>query len=145
MYFQFANVLVFFALAVVLVGGMLLLASLLRPNNPETVKLSSYECGEPPTGGAWVNFNIRFYIIALVFLMFEVEVVFLVPIAVVFKQWVTAGQGAFALAEITVFLMILVVALVYVWNKGDLEWLKKVPVAEGAAADIPQQHEREAA
>ena len=74
MYFQFANVLVFFVLSIVLVGGMLLLASLLRPNNPEALKLSTYECGEPPTGGAWINFNIRFYIIALVFLIFEVEV-----------------------------------------------------------------------
>jgi len=144
MYFQFANVLVFFALSVVLVGGMLLLASVLRPNNPEALKLTSYECGEPPTGGAWVNFNIRFYIIALVFLIFEVEVVFLVPVAVVFKQWVLNGQGLFALAEIGVFLLILVVGLLYVWRKGDLEWLKRVPVAEGAAADIVQ-NVREAA
>jgi NADH-quinone oxidoreductase subunit A len=144
MYFQFANVLVFFALAVVLVGGMLLLASVLRPDNPERLKLTSYECGEPPTGGAWVNFNIRFYIIALVFLIFEVEVVFLVPVAVVFKQWVLHGQGVFALTEIGVFLLILVVGLAYVWNKGDFEWIKKVPVAEGAAADL-ERHEREAA
>jgi NADH-quinone oxidoreductase subunit A len=144
MFFQFANVLVFFALAVALVGGMLLLASLLRPNNPETLKLTSYECGEPPTGGAWMNFNIRFYIVALVFLIFEVEVVFLVPVAVVFKQWVASGQGLFALVELGVFLLILVVGLIYVWAKGDLEWLKKVPVAEGAAADI-EQHAREAA
>lgn len=139
MYFQFANVLVFFALAVVLVGGMLLLASLLRPNNPESLKLTSYECGEPPTGGAWINFNIRFYIVALVFLIFEVEVVFLVPVAVVFKQWVLSGQGVFALAEIGIFLLILVVGLVYVWVKGDLEWLKKVPESEGAAAEREQQ------
>jgi len=145
MYFQFANVLVFFALAVVLVGGMLLLASLLRPNNPEVLKLTSYECGEPPTGGAWVNFNIRFYIIALVFLMFEVEVVFLVPVAVVFKQWVASGQGLFALTEIGLFLLILVVGLAYVWVKGDLEWLKKVPEAEGAAADIERTSVRDAA
>lgn len=144
MYFQFANVLVFFALAVVLVGGMLLLASLLRPNNPEALKLTSYECGEPTTGGAWINFNIRFYIIALVFLMFEVEVVFLVPVAVVFKQWVLSGQGLTALAEVGAFLLILVVGLVYVWRKGDLEWLKKVQVAEGAAADL-EQPVREAA
>lgn len=127
MYFQFANVLVFFLLSVVLVGGMLLLASLLRPDNPEALKLSSYECGEPPTGGAWINFNIRFYIVALVFLIFEVEVVFLVPVAVVFKQWVLAGQGWFALAEIGVFLLILIVGLVYVWAKGDLEWLRRCP------------------
>jgi NADH-quinone oxidoreductase subunit A len=138
MYFQFANVLVFFALAVVLVGGMLLLASFLRPDNPEALKLTSYECGEPPTGGAWVNFNIRFYIVALVFLIFEVEIVFLVPVAVVFKQWVLAGQGWFALAEIGIFLAILLVGLVYVWVKGDFEWIKKVSETEEAAAEREQ-------
>lgn len=144
MYFQFANVLVFFALAFVLVGGMLLLASFLRPDNPEALKLTSYECGEPPTGGAWINFNIRFYIIALVFLIFEVEAVFLFPVAVVFKQWVLGGQGLFALAEVGIFLGILIVGLVYVWAKGDLEWLKRVQEAEGAAADI-ERPVREAA
>jgi NADH-quinone oxidoreductase subunit A len=145
MYFQFANVLVFFALSIALVGGMLLLASLLRPDNPETLKLTSYECGEPPTGGAWINFNIRFYIIALVFLIFEVEVVFLVPVAVVFKQWVLAGQGLFALTEIGIFLGILIVGLVYVWAKGDLEWLKRVTEVQGTAAADEEHRVREAA
>jgi NADH-quinone oxidoreductase subunit A len=108
---------------------MLGLGSLLRPNNPERLKLTTYECGEPPTGNAWVNFNIRFYLVALVFVIFDVEVAFIYPVAAVFKEWVQKGQGLFALAEIGVFLGILLVGLVYVWVKGDLEWLKKVPVA----------------
>ena len=129
MYFQFANVLIFFALGVLFVAGMLALGSLLRPDNPETLKLTTYECGEPPTGNAWVNFNIRFYLVALIFVVFDVEIAFIYPVAAVFKDWVNKGQGLFALAEIGLFLAILFVGLVYVWAKGDLEWLKKVPSA----------------
>ena len=127
MYFQFANVLVFFALAVLLVGGMLALGSLLRPTNPEPLKMTTYECGEPPTGNAWVNFNIRFYLVALIFVIFDVEVAFISPVAAVFRDWVLKGQGVFALLEILAFLGILFIGLVYVWVKGDLEWLKRVP------------------
>ncbi|MBI4518036.1 MAG: NADH-quinone oxidoreductase subunit A [Deltaproteobacteria bacterium] len=127
MLFHFANVLVFFILAVVFVGGMLLLGSLLRPHNPEPIKLTTYECGEPPTGSAWINFNIRFYLVALIFVIFDVEIAFIYPVTVVFRDWVLRGDGLFALAEILVFLGILFVGLVYVWVKGDLEWLKRVP------------------
>ena len=126
MLFQFANVLVFFGLALLMVGGLLGLGSLLRPHNPEASKLTTYECGEPPTGTAWMNFNIRFYLVALVFVIFDVEIAFIYPVAVVFKEWVNNGLGLFALAEIVVFIGILFVGLVYVWAKGDFEWLKRV-------------------
>ena len=126
MYFQFANVLVFFVITFLFVGALLALASLLRPANPEAVKLTSYECGEPPTGGAWINFNIRFYLIALIFVIFDVEIAFIYPVAAVFKQWVNNGRGMFALAEISLFLAILFVGVAYVCVKGDLEWLKRV-------------------
>ncbi len=118
MYFQFANVLVFFALAFVLCGLMLGLGILLRPANPSRSKLSTYECGEPPSGPAWINFNIRFYLIALVFVIFDVELAFVYPV----------------LAEITLFIGILAVGLVYVWVKGDLEWLKRLPAEAAPAA-----------
>ncbi len=127
MYFQFANVLVFFALAFVLCGLMLGLGILLRPANPSRSKLSTYECGEPPSGPAWINFNIRFYLIALVFVIFDVELAFVYPVVTVFRDWIKNGQGGFALAEITLFIGILAVGLVYVWVKGDLEWLKRLP------------------
>jgi NADH-quinone oxidoreductase subunit A len=127
MYFHFANVLVFFVLAFVLCGIMLGLGLLLRPHNPHPAKLSTYECGEPPSGPAWINFNIRFYLIALVFVIFDVELAFVYPVVTVFKDWIARGQGALALAEITIFVGILAVGLVYVWVKGDLEWLKRVP------------------
>jgi len=135
MYFQFANVLVFFALAFVLCGLMLGLGMLLRPANPSRNKLSTYECGEPPSGPAWINFNIRFYLIALVFVIFDVELAFVYPVVTVFREWIRNGQGAFALAEIALFVGILAVGLVYVWVKGDLEWLKRLP-AEAEPAEL---------
>ena len=130
MYFHFANVLVFSILGLGLCAIHLALGRLLRPHNPEAKKLTTYECGELPTGGAWINFNIRFYLVALVFVIFEIEIAFIVPVAVVFRDWVLKGQGLFALTEILLFLGILVVGLVYIWAKRDLEWLKRIPQAE---------------
>jgi len=127
MHFQFANVLVFFGLGVVLVGLMMVLGSLVRPKNPEARKLGTYECGELPTGNAWINFNIRFYVIALVFVIFDVELAFVYPVTVVFRGWVERGQGLFALAEIGLFLGILFLGLIYVWVKRDIEWIKRIP------------------
>ena len=77
----------------------------------------SYECGEIPEGSAWVTFNIRFYVIALIFLIFDVEIVFLFPWAVAFRQ-----LGLLGLIEMGLFIAILVVGFWYVWKKGALEW-----------------------
>jgi len=126
MLFDFANVLVFIALGLGFVGVNLLIGRLLRPSNPQPRKLSTYECGEPATGSAWVNFNIRFYIVALIFIIFEVEIAFLFPVATVFRRWTESGQGLFAFVEIAIFIGILFLGLVYAWAKGDLEWVKKV-------------------
>jgi NADH-quinone oxidoreductase subunit A len=134
-YFHFGNVLVFLVLGLVLAAMMLGLGRLLRPANPEAAKLSSYECGEPATGSAWINFNIRFYLVALVFVVFDVELAFMYPVMAVFKGWVADGRGLFALAEILLFIAILAVGLVYVWAKRDLEWVKRVPT-EAAAPDL---------
>lgn len=131
MYFHFGNVLVFTLLGIGLCAIHLALGRLLRPHNPEARKLTTYECGEPPTGGAWINFNLRFYLIALVFVIFDIEIAFIYPVAVGFRDWVLKGQGLFALTEILLFLGILAVGLVYVWVKKDLEWIKRVPQAEG--------------
>jgi NADH-quinone oxidoreductase subunit A len=98
----------------------------LRPSNPQVRKLSTYECGEPAMGSAWVNFNIRFYIVALIFIIFEVEIAFIFPVASVFRRWLEGGQGVFAFFEILIFVGILFLGLVYAWVKGDLEWVKKV-------------------
>ena len=138
MYFDFGNVLVFLVLGLGLAGMMLGLGRLLRPANPLPQKLATYECGELPTGNAWINFNIRFYLIALVFLIFDVELAFMYPAVVVFRDAVLAGEGVAAFAKVLLFVGVLAVGLVVVWAKGDLEWVKRVP------AD-PESDVREAA
>src|SRR5947209_8689197 len=127
MYFQFGVPLALSIIAIGFVALMVGLQKLLAPNNPYARKLTPYECGEPPTGRAWINFNVRFYVIALIFVIFEVEVAFVYPIAAVFLDWVKQGHRVYALSEILIFLLILFVGLIYVWVKHDLEWIKKVP------------------
>lgn len=89
-----------------------------RPSNPSDSKSSTYECGEAPIGTSWIQFNIRYYLFALLFVIFDVEVVFLFPWAVVFKQ-----LGLFAFVEMMIFIAILIVGLIYGWRKGILKWV----------------------
>jgi NADH-quinone oxidoreductase subunit A len=120
---QFGTVFVFLAFGLVFLTIGMLASKIVRPSNPNEAKLSTYECGEEPVGPAWTQFNIRFYVIALVFLIFEVEIIFLFPWATVFKD-----LGLFAFVEMMIFVFILVVGLAYVWVKKDLEWDKmKMP------------------
>lgn len=121
MYFDFANVLVFVLVSVLFILGSLTVGRILRPHRPTPEKLSTYECGEETIGTAWIQFNVRFYIVALIFLIFDVEIAVLFPWAAIFKE-----AGLLALAEIFVFVGILVVGFAYVWVKGDLEWLKSL-------------------
>lgn len=121
-------------LGIALCGLMMGLGSLLRPSNPERRKLTTYECGEVVEGDSWINFNIRFYLVALIFVVFDVEVAFIYPVVAVFRDWVAEGNGMFALVEIFVFVMILVAGLVYVWVKGDLQWIKTVVASKQESA-----------
>jgi NADH-quinone oxidoreductase subunit A len=122
--FHFANVLLFAATAILFVFGSLLAGHFLRPNAPTREKSMIYECGEKPIGQAWFNFNPRFYLIALVFVIFEVEIAFMYPVASIYKSFIERGKGLLAFGEIFVFVAILSVGLAYVWAMGDLEWVK---------------------
>ena len=122
--FHFANVLLFSATAILFVFGSLLAGRFLRPNAPNREKSMIYECGEKPIGQAWFNFNPRFYLIALVFVIFEVEIAFMYPVASVYRYFIEHGKGVLAFGEIFVFVAILAVGLAYVWAMGDLEWVK---------------------
>ncbi len=141
--YQFAAVLAFAAVAVLLPFGLLALFTLIRPRFPGEDKSLIYECGEKPIGRAWFNFNPRFYLVALVFVIFEVDLALTFPVAVVYKDWVAGGaQLAWvAFAELFLFIAILVVGLVWVWGHGDLERVKKLAVVdetpEPAHADAP--------
>ena len=123
MHFEFANVLVYVLVSAGFIFGSMTLGKLLRPDRPTPQKLSTYECGEEAIGSAWIQFNVRFYIIALIFLIFDVEIAVLFPWATIFKK---PGMGLLAFGEIMVFTVILVVGFIYVWVKGDLEWLKSL-------------------
>lgn len=103
-------------------GIAMVAASVVRPSKPNPIKNSTYECGEIPIGEPWIRFNVRFYVIALVFLLFDVEVVFLLPWAMVYKQ-----LGWFAFIEMIIFVVILLAGFAYVWAKGDLDWEKPKP------------------
>jgi len=114
---------------------------LLAPKNPTPEKLTSYECGEEVTGNAWLPFNSRFYVIALVFLLFDVEMVFIFPWATVFgSHQINSFEprwGWLALTEMFVFLGILILGLAYVWVKGDLDWIKPKPIVPTTDTFIP--------
>ena len=122
--FHFANVLLFAVTAIGFVLLSLVGGRFLRPSNPTAEKEMIYECGEKPIGQAWYNFNPRFYLIALVFVIFEVEIAFMYPVASVYRFFVEKGDGLLVFGEIFVFVAILGVGLAYVWAMGDLEWVK---------------------
>src|SRR5512141_1340295 len=126
MLMAYASVAAFFLVAIGFIVGSMLFGKLLRPNNMYPEKLETYECGEAPVGPAWFNFNPRFYIVALIYIVFDVEIAFVYPVATVFKRWVEQGSGLFALVEIFLFVAILMLGLVYVWVKGDLEWIRSI-------------------
>ncbi len=121
-----SNILIFFAVGFGFVLISLTLGRLVRPQVPTAEKLTTYECGEVPVGSAWINFNMRFYLIALLFIIFDVEIAFMLPVGTVFKEWVANGQGWLALAEIGIFVGLLLLGLIYVWVHGDLEWVRKL-------------------
>jgi NADH-quinone oxidoreductase subunit A len=130
MFFDYLNVLVFVAVGLVFVFANLLIASVVRPKRSTDVGLETYECGEETIGAAWVQFDIRYYTVALVYVVFAVEIAFLFPWALVLRSAFAdtgaaagSGVGYFALVEGVVFVVILFLGLAYVWAKGDLDWV----------------------
>ena len=114
---DFGAVLAFALVALVFALGGITLSRLAAPRIPNAEKASIYECGERPVGVAWFNFNPRFYIIALIFVAFDVEIALTFPVSAVFSAWVRSGRAVFAYAELAAFLVILIVGLAYVWRK----------------------------
>ncbi len=114
---DYLPVVVFAAIGLAFVGVTLFVARLLRPSAPKPEKLDTYECGAPPVGGAWQQFNVRYYLFALLFVVFDVEAAFLYPWALAFRQ-----VGAYAVAEMLIFVALLGVGLAYAWRRGALQW-----------------------
>lgn len=140
----FGTVLLFLVGGVGFVLVTLLAGKLLRPSRPNEEKNTTYESGEVPVNTAWNIFNVRFYVIALIFLLFETELVFLFPWAVVFgnKEMIDATEGTwgvFALVEMFIFIAVLALGLAYVWANGMLEWVKPKPKPSDYQSKIPSE------
>jgi len=139
---DFGNIFLFILTAIVFIAVVLTIARFVRPSRPNEEKLTTYESGEDPLGNANVQFNVRFYVVALVFMLFEVELVFLFPWATVFGQASLIAQtdglwGWFALAEMAIFVGILVLGLAYAWAKGYLDWVRPQPKIPEIKTNIP--------
>ena len=138
---EYGNILLMAIVGFLLVCGTIFLSKVISPKKPNAEKLSTYECGEESIGSAWVQFNPRFYVIALVFLLFDVELIFVFPWATVFGNASYIGADArwgwFTLLEMALFLGILILGLVYVWRKGDLNWIKSPHVRPTVDVNIP--------
>ncbi|MEN6429658.1 MAG: NADH-quinone oxidoreductase subunit A [Coriobacteriales bacterium] len=107
----------FVVIGVLFVPATILVSHLLAPSNPTQKKLTTYECGSEPIGPPWVQFRIGYYVYALLFVVFDIETVFLYPWAVAFNR-----MGAFILIEMLVFITILALGLAYAWKEGALSW-----------------------
>src|SRR5215510_1955900 len=158
MYFDYLTALVFAAVGFVFVFANLILASILRPKRKTSVGLETYECGEETIGEAWIQCDIRYYTVALVYVIFAVEIAFLFPWALVLCDAAAdggaaqgAGIGAFVLLEGALFIVVLFLGLAYVWAKGDLDWVLSYrasnyqPPERRGKVHLPQVKEIEAA
>lgn len=141
---EFGKVLLFLIGGILFLSVSFLIARLIRPNRPNAQKLETYESGEQPLGTAWSQFNMRFYIVALIFILFEVEIVFLFPWATVFanKELIEQTDGLwgwFSLIEMIIFVLVLALGLAYAWVNGLLDWVKPAPKKEDIESVVPKE------
>ena len=113
----YVAILVSFGIALAVAGILLGAGALLRPSKPSAIKSEAFECGNPARGPAWGRFSVKFYLTAILFIVFDVEVVFLYPWAVMYRS-----LGLFGFFEMLMFVLVLALGFVYVWRKGALEW-----------------------
>jgi NADH-quinone oxidoreductase subunit A len=141
---EFGEILLFIIGGALFIIITLFVSKLIRPDRPGPEKLTSYESGEEPIGSAWTQFNIRFYIVALIFILFEVEIIFLFPWATVFANKEMMKQtdglwGWFSVIEAVIFIVILALGLVYAWVKGHLDWAKPDPKPTVHQSPVPKE------
>ena len=125
MVFEFSSVLIFFLIGFGFVFVTLFIGRFIRPNNPNPEKNSVYECGEVPIGGGVRQFNMRFYLVTFVFVIFDVEIAVMYPVTTVFKELLLGGWGFLAFVEIAIFVLILLVGFLYAWSQGGLNWVRE--------------------
>jgi NADH-quinone oxidoreductase subunit A len=137
-----AQIILFAMGGIFFVALALFTSRLIRPSRPNVQKLTTYESGETPQGLARVQFNIKFYVLALVFILFEVEIVFLFPWSTVFastelNQQTQGAWGWFTFVEMLVFMLVLGVGLAYVWRMGHLDWIQSKPQKSDYKSPVP--------
>jgi len=157
MYFDYLNAFVFASVGFVFVFANMVIGSIIRPRRKTKDGLEVYECGETTLGETWVRFDIRYYTVALVYVIFAVEIAFLFPWAIVLEESFAgtgaaegAGIGLFALIEGVIFIVVLFLGLAYVWAKGDLDWVlhyegREYTGREDARRRVPTLEELEGA
>ncbi len=116
---SYIPILMLLGVVLLLAVGMLVISYLLGQHRPTREKLTAYECGITPTGDARHRFSVKFYLVAMLFILFDVEVIFLYPWAVIFKE-----LGIFGFVEMLLFLVIVLAGFAYLWTKGALDWTK---------------------
>jgi len=122
MFESFVPVIMVLAVAMVFSAAFLGISFWLGPSRPSPLKNSVYECGIPARGSTQIRFFVRFFLVALFFLLFDLEAVFLYPWVLLYQGMLDAGHGLFALAEMGAFVLVLLVGFTYIWKKGGLEW-----------------------
>jgi len=111
-------ILVFLLTGIGFVVANYFVSALLRPFHPNPKKLSTYECGEEPVGSAWMQYNVRYYLFAMIFVIFDIEALFLIPWGVVYQS-----LGFSTFVEMFIFLFILAIGFIHIWKKGVLKWV----------------------
>jgi NADH-quinone oxidoreductase subunit A len=140
---EFGEILLFIIGSALFVVISFTVSRIIRPNRPNPEKLSSYETGEETSGPAWTQFNIRFYIVALIFLLFEVEIIFLFPWSTVYgrEELIEKSNGLwgwYAMIEMVIFILVLALGLAYAWVNGYLEWVKPNPNPTEFKSPVPK-------
>lgn len=115
-------ILFLFVIGGVFAAAFLAISAILGRKKPSESKLAPYECGHEPVGSARQRVNIKFSLVAMLFIVFDLETIFLVPWAIIYKDWLAQGSGAYLLATMGIFLFILVVGLAYEWRRKAMDW-----------------------
>ncbi len=122
-------IVILMGIAVLLFTGGHFLSVLLAPKKPSHLKSTPYECGEIPVGSAWSAFNVRFYVVGLIFIIFDVESVLMFPVASIFREMNDMGEGGYILVIFLSFISVLIEGIGYCWRKGDLDWVRSYQVS----------------
>ncbi len=122
-------IVILMGIAILMFVGGHFVSVLLAPKKPSHLKSTPYECGELPIGSAWSAFNVRFYVVGLIFIIFDVESVLMFPVATIFRELVDMGEGGYALVIFLSFISVLLEGIGYCWRKGDLDWVRSYQVS----------------